>query len=630
MNDRTTYQKCPNCHQRKLETISSHEWFLANKGKVESHEHNKCVNCGFEEDECLQQKKKIILAGIFGTDRESLIEETQCDRLEKETGVQIGRIYHYFEKRQWQKTISTIEEFCTNESNFQITVDKEPTLRTLKACCYYFSGQTRASQKESENFSPVFSTDERDAEFVNNILRLLSNQENANDEYEAFKQRWFCSFTAPLIILTPADLLADCLASLITDNVSDSSRFLDDFVTNTILGHIFLVEGPFQNGTIPLLFELVKSQVEWDRWPNDEIQFWEQITKSTIPTDENNNSNSHWFREIKRNTNLLAFDILLAQERMDEAFRYIETVGVDYIRAVEEEQSCEDNDWLALPSESYPLQLDPDEWLSDKDLHTAAYQCEYSEIWAEVRKYLTIIDFYAKQLDKKHLSREYSILVEDRILRVTEEYESDEWLKEKHLNYRFPPIVAKIYSSRKDWKSARKYIEKSNIPEPERIDWLLKLDLLGRLFFALADLDSRKQQQVLAFVKLIIQLEPALRNCIRKTLNHKRVDWREKVRKSFHVDKRIEQHSSDYNLPSEPELDELDWLTFPEMIDVIIYQFWESFRESMGSKEDWIAIKKEITPIRNTIAHARPLTETQCNYVIEKAETIFQKLQTLL
>lgn len=41
-----------------------------------------------------------------------------------------------------------------------------------------------------------------------------------------------------------------------------------------------------------------------------------------MPIDGNEYSDLYWFREIERHTNQLAFDILLSQEKMDEAFNY--------------------------------------------------------------------------------------------------------------------------------------------------------------------------------------------------------------------------------------------------------------------------------------------------------------------
>lgn len=135
-------KQCPKCNEWKIETLSSHEWVRANLAEVEHHRHIKCVNCCFEQNECQEQRKKIILAAIYGIGKKDLIEETQYDMLEKDTEVQTARIYHYFEEKQWQKTIESIEQFNSNESNFKLAVDKEPTLRTVKASCYYFNKQT--------------------------------------------------------------------------------------------------------------------------------------------------------------------------------------------------------------------------------------------------------------------------------------------------------------------------------------------------------------------------------------------------------------------------------------------------------------------------------------------------------
>ncbi len=72
------------------------------------------------------------------------------------------------------------------------------------------------------------------------------------------------------------------------------------------------------------------------------------------------------------------------------------------------------------------------------------------------------MNFYELQLlddEKKH----YWTEIEDRILSLTEQHRNNQALRGEIINWKIPPIVAKIYEKRKDWYNAVEYYKMANL-----------------------------------------------------------------------------------------------------------------------------------------------------------------------
>lgn len=339
-----------------------------------------------------------------------------------------------------------------------------------------------------------------------------------------------------------------------------------------------------------------------------------------------------WYRLLKQLTNKLAFDILLSQNKLEDAFNYFETVGVNYI-IPRKEQQYESEEYFEVSKHGFPYNADESKWLGPDELHGATLDCYYSDIWAKVLKYLTKINFYENFIINSPNSQFISE-VENQIIKITEDYLCDQELKREILNWKIPKIVGTIFEKRKDWNKAIKYYEISNISEKEKNEFIYycKFQRGDNIYRLLLDevkhLTLREQKQILAFTKLIILLEPKLREFVRKTIEKhgQNVNFIvSNILGTKEIEKRKNRYEDELSLPSEPYKDELDWLTFPELLSLIINDnCWNYFNPIFKKKSGIISIISEITPIRNNIAHAMPLTEVQLNYTLEKTNRILK------
>jgi len=612
MDDNVIYERCPNCEELSFQITDEHSWVqLSPAGIPNTRRHcvKKCVKCGYEIDECKAEMEDK-LRGADNEQDDGLLEEKNCcEIINKSSSIQLARIYSKLWRKQFREALEKIEELSSNEKNYELLVEHRLLISILRACCLYHTDRRDDIPGLFANSGSNFSEKEKAANFLYEILTLLSSEDLTNDSYLKFKGKWFANYIPPYQVLDPGVLGVWCFLMGDKNSVGFPPT-------------LFLLRKFFDNVTVPLMFDLVRRIMNWHQLSNDEVVFLETLSKSVIPTNENAETDcaeSNWFREIKRGMNQLSFDLLWRQERFEEAFKYFETTGVDYIRPRDETTNeLGDDDLFEIPIDAFPYYPDPKRWLGEEDVHEACWECYYQEIWAEVLQYLTIVDFYKQQLSGLGDENERET-IKNRILELTHRYQENEHLQREILHWRFPDIVSEIYKERNDFE---------NLAKCDR-SFLGKYD--GVLLDELGTLTLAEQRQVYVYIKLILKLERALRQYIRKTFRANGTDFEGDLRSRFSdLAKRIERNSQiPRTVPAAERNGDLDWLTLGELISLIISdKFWDFFAERLVNRDLMKDIRYDLVPIRNDLSHGLLLTQEQITISMAKAEAVLKLLRS--
>jgi hypothetical protein len=614
MNDLNKYETCPNCDELKFITIDEHPWIHFDKNGIpltEYHHHRKCINCGYEHDQCNEQKDKILFAAANEPFEDNIINASQCDRLNKNSTVQIARIYLTLRTKKWLNAIERINEFESNEANRPLTVDYSTNLKILICICYYFLGQIKKSKKIISGLTPNFLAHEKSNEFTFQIISML-NREISNQEYEEFKSKWFTNNAVPFGVFS----------------ISGELLFIMSNSDKIFLELPFAIEIMFTQITFPLFEKLILKKVDRSKWPNSEVEFLEHMTKMFVPIEENDNADAYWFRELKSCVNTLSFDILFTQEKFNEAFHYIETIGVDYINPRRDVPTVDlsDEDLFEISIEAFPYYPDPNIWLGCQDVHDACWQNFYQEIWAEVLRYLTIMKFYENQLSN-YISQPEKEYIKDRILLVTNRYEDNGYLKREILHWKFPKIVANIYAERKDWQNAFEYLKLANLPEGQKSELLKHYNVDNELFEEIACLLEHDQREVLAFVRIIFRLERLLREYIRIVSKKNNLDLDSYVN-SILNNRNYNRQGYDTIFPTQNGNEILDKLTFSELFDLIVNpEIWQFFSAGRLIQEEWKTARGILGNIRIKLAHSKSLSGSELIYSLDLAKKIIDNIK---
>lgn len=256
-----------------------------------------------------------------------------------------------------------------------------------------------------------------------------------------------------------------------------------------------------------------------------------------------------------------------------------------------------------MPKEAYPIRFEPNDWLGENDIIEPSWlehiPERYYQVWAEVFKYLTIIEFYRNQLNSS-IESEHSKAIQDRILEVTETYRTNDFLKHELKNWKIPPIVAEIYEKRENWQKANEYSKLAKRPIQ---------DIDGKLYYEIAGLNADDQKRVLVFARLLVKPEPKLRRFVRKKLNQSKIEWRDIIRSQFDI-RRREKQITELVPNTDFQRDELDWLTLPEFLMVIRDDtFGPLFNSYFPNQDRVTAYKENLRSPRNKIAHCIPLID---------------------
>ena len=606
MDDNVIYERCPNCEELNFQITDEHSWVqLSPAGIPNTRRHcvKKCVECGYGIDECKAEMEDK-LRGADNEQDDGLLEEKNCcEIINKSSSIQLARIYSKLWRKQFREALEKIEELSSNEKNYELLVEHRLLISILRACCLYHTDRRDEIPGLFAISGSNFREKEKAASFLYEILTLLSSEDLTNDSYLKFKEKWFANYIPPYQVLDPGVLGVWCFLMGDKNSVGFPPT-------------LFLLRKFFDNVTVPLMFDLVSKIMNWYKLPNDEVVFLETLSKSVIPTNDNAETEcaeSNWFREIKRGVNQLSFDLLWRQERFEQAFNYFETTGVDYIRPRGETT----DDLFEIPIDAFPYYPDPNRWLGEDDVHEACWQCYYQETWAIVVRYLTIIDFYEKQIDGLGDDNERKV-IKNRILELTEQYEGNQHLQREILHWRFPRIVSEIYMERNDLENFAKYDR----------SFLSKYD--GMLLDELGTLNSTEQRQVRVYIKLILKLERDLRHYVRKSFRINGIDFEGHLRRMFSdLAKRIERDSQ---IPrtalAAQRIDDLDWLTLGELISLITSdQFWGYFSERLINRDLMKAIRYDLVPTRNDLSHGLVLAQEQMTISLAKAEAVLKLLR---
>ncbi len=337
-----------------------------------------------------------------------------------------------------------------------------------------------------------------------------------------------------------------------------------------------------------------------------------------------------WYRLLKKLTNKLVFNILLSQNKLEKAFNYFETVGINYIIPTKGIQyGCEE--YFEVSKNGFPYNTDESKWLGDDELHGATLDCYYSEIWAIVLKYLTKINFYESFIINSPDSP-FITEVENRIIKITEDYLCDQNLKKEILNWKIPIIVGKIFEARKEWDRAIEHYKIANINDNEKQALILKCknqrgDAINRLLIdELKNLTVDEQRQILAFARIVVITESKLKKFIRYNLKNNAIKLSDVINATIGK-KELEARSksSVLSISPVPVKDDLDWFTFPELIDLMMNdKYWQIFKKTFQNQNSLNAFKTEIIPIRNNIAHAKPISSLQLDYALDKTNRLLK------
>ncbi len=175
-----------------------------------------------------------------------------------------------------------------------------------------------------------------------------------------------------------------------------------------------------------------------------------------------------------------------------------------------------------------------------------------------------------------------------------------------------PSIVAKIYEKGKDWENALKFYKISHMPSTEREKILAQYKVDNELFSELRLLSPPQQNQTLAFVRILVQLEPLLRRYVRKVLEENDLDIAETVKTVMSKKEYVRNEPALFPID---RIDDLELLTLDQLFKLIIMEnLWALFSSGSFSRDEWITAKNLLRPIRIKLAHSIQLNEEDFTY----------------
>lgn len=657
--------KCPHCGEQTLETMENHPWIRHNKknNQIETTQLfvRKCNNygCKYEQNDIKSQKEKIL--DWCEQDNIHEIEETQVEILENDLDICLARIKYYFLKGNYSEVKRNLDRVENKYYSDNILTHIYNHTALIRMICNHYEGNVQLNSKLSAKIDAYLKKYFGNRTFfLLDLLKLLEfdkyNLILGSENYKLIKQRYFYNYIPVNII-----------GSYLHQNDIDS---LEIFGDPEYYFWIYMYQFDYLD-IFSILFDVIKKYVDWNQWPNDEVMFCEQICKSIIPTYNNQNGSIDYYKKFKKYTNQLVFDILFYQERYEEAFSYIETDGVDYIRS--KGIPYKKNEHMSPVSiDVFQLSYQANDWLGHGWVHGESVidESTHDGIWKDwviYLKYLTVVDFYESQLSDIHKKKYYKY-IENRIIDLTEtlfngdyknnillkedmddletylkkiEWESrhgpsavDKWIKRHADNYQsllklaqVPKIIPDIYSRHKKWLKALEYYKRAKISDEDKEKYISKYKIHDDLIDELKTLTIDEHKQVHAFTCIIIKLEPKLRNYIRKIFKKNTIEISSAVKNI--VDNFWEKKNKNtylkIRLPDNRDKDELEYLSFHELISIIISKrYFKYFQLDFPNKNEWISLQIELTPIRNNIAHSIPLSDTQYRYATEKVKLILK------
>jgi hypothetical protein len=535
------------------------------------------------------------------------VDTTQCDVLERDSKVQVARVYLALARSRWVDALSCMSEFTNNEANHLISVNSHLEIEVFKAVCLHRIGDSKRVRRLMQDLNPVFADHATGYEFWFDTLKGLAG----DGDWETFRAKWFPDFKPP-----------DRLSAL---------AFLylhpEDGVSVTI-NLLPLWGDVFSQVTIPLFFDLVRQKHKTATWPSEVVSWLETVLKTIIPTAANfetDRANPDCYKELKRGTNQLAFDNLIRIGDFDRACKYIEETGVDYIRPSGEGfDRAYESELFDVECVAFPFYPSMDEWLGEDDVNETAWMTDYSEVWSRTLRYLTKVDFYSRQLQDA-TKRDFQLAIEDRILALTEEYLVDRLVKESITRLKIPPIVSEICKQRKDWQKAYEYTKIANVPEEKRRDLLANYRVNDDLFDEARKLSQDDQKLVLLYIRLVLTLERRIRSHISSAAQRAGFDIAPHVR---HILSIYEASSKRRLPPLDASVNELlNELTLPELFELALHKdVWKVIKAGEMREDDWRAAKTILGEARVKIAHAKPMSSQELESLIFQSDRFLQRM----
>lgn len=269
--------KCRKCEKDTMVVIESypHPKVDSQTGHIFSEDYCilKCTNCGYIRDDF--NFTKYLYLYYIAKEIEVDVDMSFPDKIENDIIFQFARIQCYFHKNKYTDAIRTIDKLFSNVLDIDRTLENEKRLKLYKLTFLFLSSGESNYNKSMKEFSQDFSSAEKDLEFIYDILLLLSKTNHKVDVslYNNFKEKYFPSYIPIFKIDSPnKQALTD---SIIEADINPSIK--DEFLKDIIFSNISFK-------IIEILFEiLIKNNIQWDKWPNDEIIFLENLSKATIP-----------------------------------------------------------------------------------------------------------------------------------------------------------------------------------------------------------------------------------------------------------------------------------------------------------------------------------------------------------
>jgi hypothetical protein len=656
-------EQCPQCKHTTFKVLEDCPWVrydkVSGKGLTEHLFIKRCTNADcLYEDNGLERQKQFIIQIAYNNDLdENPIEETQVEILETDIEIIFRRIEFYFKKEKWVKCKQYIDQILAEHIEFLSLISNEYKLLKLFVEYRNNKSDSRLNYKNILNsIKPNLNLSQR----LHDILKLLfTNEQELNyEEFVNFKIKYFNNY---LYLHVDYSLIAlEKFKPIIVEKESrvELLTWFESLISDKII--------------IELTMDVLWKYRSTEKWPSDEVIFLEKACHALIPTKDNKDGDSLFYRLFKINTNQYAFNILLEQDKLKEAFRYLETIGMDYIPNEYTEYLMQDMEAkYKIDPHDFPFFVEYDDWVCDPGTE-AWTNLDRWDLWVFYLRYLTAINFYEQQL--KDISKKtYHGQIKVHMIELTESvflpslnnniYINESWgtLKKSLNNFKnpqwdseqeskqknnikisweknllqvyhgfiqrvkTPPIVAEIYEEKGEWLKALEYYKKSNISEDQKREVLNKFSIDPKLFSELRQLSFEDQKQALAFTRLIIRTEPLLRDFVRRTLKRKGIPLDVAVRNIINDldERKFKNQIPKLILPSTERKDELELLFFPELIQLMISKkYYSLFQDKFQYKNEWIAIQTQLTPIRNNLAHAIPITDLEFDYMMAITDRI--------
>lgn len=403
-----------------------------------------------------------------------------------------------------------------------------------------------------------------------------------------------------------------------------------------------------------MLSDIIQEQVtslmemiipQFDRKLQDnELKWFEETILKCLPCESNQLGCAFWYWQIKLKLNELYFDFYAKNDQIEEAFRHIESKGIDFTYFV----GIDENKEPLVPPEEYPepYRIDSTGW--DTELFRYGAEDEY---WLEfgwgdhwettLQQFYVPSHMYWQFLTNKNFERKYGFQLKQRIVHLTKEY--DKYLKrgyKESIRFIYPNFVGTVFEQMELYDEAIYYYENSPLSVEDKLKANDRCSFLRDgirwepLRKQLRILSEDEQRQLVAYAK-IFQLEIRLRNIVSILIEkrHGNKNWWD-----CYVDKSIRQKCTERyeewssfqsNSTSTPKNTNLiDFLTLSELKDIMLEDTnWErTFKAYFKNKKIFSSILNLLEPIRNDIAHARLLTQED----FEDLESHIQKLDNKL